>query len=226
MYRLFFGMMLIMPLSTHAFEIGIDLGGSLKHFDDAYGEMDTGPDRLAIHGRFAESWIFGIEGLYRHGSYYVPPNSSYIDPRLVAPGTSTSTAGYERNTRVASLGLDARYVYAIATHHRIGLGLSGGLNHYPDADPNTFSSIEEKGEYYAASAYYDYFPGEHFSIGLSWREQWDRVDYTPLPGNTACNVNCTGLGNIVYNPYAGLDVQEGSGTLRSSTLALNLGYEF
>lgn len=27
-----------------------------------------------------------------------------------------------------------------------------------------------------------------------------------LPADTACNVNCTGLDNIVYNPYAGLDV--------------------
>lgn len=213
MLRAFFSMMLVMPLSTHAFEIGIDLGSSLKHFDEAYGELDAGPDRLAIHGRFAKNWIFGIEGLYRQGSDYLPP--IITEQSLSNPGI-----------RAASLGLDARYIYAVAVHHRIGLGLSGGFNHYPDADPNTFSSIEERGEYYAASAYYDYFPGKHFSIGLSWREQWDRVDYTPLPANTSCNVNCTGIDNIVYNPYAGLDVQKGSGTLRSSTLALNLGYEF
>lgn len=213
MRRLFFCMMCIMPLSTHAFEIGIDLGGSLKHFDEAYGEMDTGPDRLAIHGHFAENWIIGLEGLYRHGSDYLPP--IITDQNLSNPGI-----------RVKSLGLDMRYVYPLAQHHRIGLGIAGGLNRYPDADPNTFSSIEEKGEYYAASAYYDYLLGEHFSLGLSWREQWDRIDYTPLPANTACNVNCTGIDNIVYNPYAGLDVQQGSGTLRSSTLSLNLGYEF
>lgn len=28
-----------------------------------------------------------------------------------------------------------------------------------------------------------------------------------IPANTSCNVNCTGLNHIVYNPYAGLDVQ-------------------
>lgn len=28
-----------------------------------------------------------------------------------------------------------------------------------------------------------------------------------IPANTSCNVNCTGINNTVYNPYAGLDVK-------------------
>ncbi len=29
------------------------------------------------------------------------------------------------------------------------------------------------------------------------------------PANTSCNMNCTDLFNMIYNPYAGLDVTAG-----------------
>lgn len=54
--------------------------------------------------------------------------------------------------------------------------------------------------------------------GLGMGYQFDKdteIDLTAMylyskdgiPANTSCNVNCTGIDNIVYNPYAGLDVQ-------------------
>lgn len=33
----------------------------------------------------------------------------------------------------------------------------------------------------------------------------EEIQAVTIPADTACNVNCTGLDNIVYNPYAGLD---------------------
>jgi len=55
-----------------------------------------------------------------------------------------------------------------------------------------------------------------YSVGLGYR--WDRnteIDlslsymrsYEDIPAGTSCNVNCDHIQNIVYNPYAGLDVQ-------------------
>lgn len=55
-----------------------------------------------------------------------------------------------------------------------------------------------------------------YSVGLGYR--WDRnteIDlslsymrsFEDIPAGTSCNVNCDHIQNIVYNPYAGLDVQ-------------------
>ncbi len=55
-----------------------------------------------------------------------------------------------------------------------------------------------------------------YSVGLGYR--WDRdtqIDMNlsylhsveEIPANSSCNVNCTGITNIIYNPYAGLDVK-------------------
>ncbi len=33
------------------------------------------------------------------------------------------------------------------------------------------------------------------------------VTKTSVPADTSCNLNCTGIDNVVYNPYAGLDVE-------------------
>lgn len=54
--------------------------------------------------------------------------------------------------------------------------------------------------------------------GLGMGYKWDReseVDLTiaymessdQIPANTSCAANCTGITNIVYNPYAGLDIK-------------------
>ena len=57
---------------------------------------------------------------------------------------------------------------------------------------------------------------KHWGIGFGYK--WDKetrvgasmfymqsVDY--IPNNTSCNLNCTNFTNVVYNPYAGLDVK-------------------
>lgn len=55
-----------------------------------------------------------------------------------------------------------------------------------------------------------------YSVGLGYR--WDRdtqIDMNlsylhsieEIPADTSCNINCDGITNIIYNPYAGLDVK-------------------
>ena len=55
-----------------------------------------------------------------------------------------------------------------------------------------------------------------FGLGLGYK--WDKesqVDLTAaymrskdsIPADSSCAANCTGLDNVVYNPYAGLDIQ-------------------
>ncbi len=72
--------------------------------------------------------------------------------------------------------------------------------------------------------------GDMKNWGLGFGYKWDRqsqvsaslfymqsVDY--IPNNTSCNLNCTNLTNVVYNPYAGLDV-------KFSTRVFGLGVSF
>lgn len=60
--------------------------------------------------------------------------------------------------------------------------------------------------------------GDMKNWGIGFGYKWDKqtqvsatafymqsVDY--IPANTSCNLNCTNLTNVVYNPYAGLDVK-------------------
>jgi len=55
-----------------------------------------------------------------------------------------------------------------------------------------------------------------YGLGVGYR--WDKdtqidlgfnyfVTKTSVPADTSCNLNCTGIDNVVYNPYAGLDVE-------------------
>jgi len=56
----------------------------------------------------------------------------------------------------------------------------------------------------------------YYSLGLGY--QWDRdtqIDLAiatlrsrdTIPANSSCLANCTGIDNVVYNPYAGLDIK-------------------
>ena len=60
--------------------------------------------------------------------------------------------------------------------------------------------------------------GDMKTWGIGFGYKWDKkthvsanmfytqsVDY--IPSNTSCNLNCTNLTNVIYNPYAGLDVK-------------------
>lgn len=55
-------------------------------------------------------------------------------------------------------------------------------------------------------------------VGFGISYQWDKestIDFSfavlvssdDIPADTSCNLNCEGLDNLIYNPYAGLDVE-------------------
>ncbi|MDC8785030.1 OmpP1/FadL family transporter [Roseateles koreensis] len=57
-----------------------------------------------------------------------------------------------------------------------------------------------------------------FSVGAGYQaDSGLRIDATAsyahgrfnLPANTSCNLNCTNFSNVIYNPYAGLDINGG-----------------
>ena len=57
---------------------------------------------------------------------------------------------------------------------------------------------------------------KYYSLGLGYK--WDKdtdIDLgiaqlrskDEIPANSSCAANCTGIDNVVYNPYAGLDIK-------------------
>lgn len=60
--------------------------------------------------------------------------------------------------------------------------------------------------------------GDAKLYGLGFGYQWDKdtvidvglnyyVTNRSIPSDSSCNANCTGIDNMVYNPYAGLDIE-------------------
>ena len=71
-----------------------------------------------------------------------------------------------------------------------------------------------------------------FSVGFNYRFDKDRdlsvgASYMKgdfkVPANSSCNLNCTNFFNLIYNPYAGLDV---SGGLRVRYLGVTYNHRF
>ncbi len=70
--------------------------------------------------------------------------------------------------------------------------------------------------------------GDANLYGLGFGYRWDRdttidfgfnyfVSKQSIPAGTSCNVNCTGIDNLVYNPYADLDIKT---TVKAYIMAL------
>lgn len=216
MRHLLGGLLLATAFSAQAADIGVSLGGSLKHYDDTYGDMSTGPDRLNVHARFADHWQVGVEALHRKGEYRFPDSvpaaySSYM----------TASPDNIQTTTALSYGVEAKYLQRLGSRHLLGVAVSGGYGHYEQSNP-AIHDLSGPAIYYAFSFSYDYQLTPQFSLGLAWRQQVDRVDEAEPPAGSLCNLNCSGLSNIVYNPYGG----PASFDLKDRSLALMLGYDF
>lgn len=120
--------------------------------------------------------------------------------RLLSPGiTQTSLTfplGFED---VWSLGFGAEYEYTDRITLRAGF------------EPRASAIPEER-----RSPMVPINNAHLYGVGLGYK--WDKeseVDFTfsylvskdSIPADSSCAANCTGLDNIVYNPYAGLDIR-------------------
>jgi hypothetical protein len=213
MRRTVAALLLAFPAAASALEGGVSLGGSLKIDDPLFGNQANAIDHLGAYLRLATHWRVGLEGLYRKSRDMERTGI----PRLLAPGAST-TATTKRVAESGGLTLD--YGYRFYERHELGAGAAAGLQrirYEHGADD------QADGRYYAFQVYYDFFVTPRLSVGLSGRQQTDRVKVEPPLWR--CTMNCTGINNVVYNPYAGLGLP-GSYKARSDTLSLNLGFAF
>lgn len=120
--------------------------------------------------------------------------------RLLAPGTTSTSLsmplGYQ-----SPWGWGIGLEYSWNERLKFRMGFEPRNSAIPDNKRSSLVPINQ---------------AQMYGLGLGY--QFDRdtdIDLTMMylyskdgiPANTSCNVNCTGIDNIVYNPYAGLDVQ-------------------
>lgn len=120
--------------------------------------------------------------------------------RLLAPGTTSTSLsmplGYQSPW---SWGVGMEYSWNERLKFRLGFEPRNSA--IPDNKRSSLVPINQ---------------AQMYGLGMGYQFDKDTdIDFTVMylyskdgiPADTSCNVNCTGLDNIVYNPYAGLDVQ-------------------
>lgn len=120
--------------------------------------------------------------------------------RLLAPGTTATSLsmplGYQSPW---SWGIGMEYSWNERLKFRMGFEPRNSA--IPDDKRSSLVPINQA-QMYGLGMGYQFDKDTDIDLTLMYLYSKDGI-----PADTSCNVNCTGLDNIVYNPYAGLDVQ-------------------
>lgn len=119
--------------------------------------------------------------------------------RLLAPGNTLTTLKFP-------LGFQSPWSWGIGTEYSWNerLKFRAGYEPRKSAIPkNKRSSLVPINDAQLFGAGIGYLFDKDTEIDLT--AMYLRSEDT-IPANTSCNVNCTGINNTIYNPYAGLDV--------------------
>ena len=123
--------------------------------------------------------------------------------RILAPGDVTSAP----TSLTMNRGYESVWSWAVGFEYdwNSRLSLRAGYENRPSAIP------DDKADVLAPI-------GDAHLFGLGFGYQWDKdsvVDFgfqylysrQKIPAGTSCNANCDGLTDVIYNPYAGLDIE-------------------
>lgn len=120
--------------------------------------------------------------------------------RLLAPGTTTTSLsmplGYQ-SPWSWSIGME----YSWNERLKFRLGFEPRNSAIPDDRRSTLVPINQA-QLFGAGIGYQFDKDTDIDLTAMYLHSKDSI-----PANSSCNLNCTGLDHIVYNPYAGLDVK-------------------
>ena len=121
--------------------------------------------------------------------------------RILSPEKATPTSlRLDRNfTDIWNLG------YGASFHVSSRLDLRAGVQHRGSVIPKGKESLISPigaGNLYGVGLGYQWNKNTHIDMNASYLKSTQNV-----PANSSCNLNCDNITNIVYNPYAGLDVK-------------------
>lgn len=163
--------------------------------------------QTGIKIRPLERWQFNVDAVWVDYDQWDAFNFSFDKAtavtalaRLFSPGSTPTKLAFP-------LGFQSTWNLAFGVQYDLTgrLQLRGGYepraSAIPDDRRNPMVPINE---------------AQYFSLGLGYK--WDKdtdIDLAiatvrsrdNIPANTSCMANCEGIDNIVYNPYAGLDIK-------------------
>mgnify|MGYP005752733189 CR=1 FL=1 len=163
--------------------------------------------QTGIKVRPLERWQFNVDAVWVDYDQWDAFNFSFDKAtavtalaRLFSPGSTPTRLAFP-------LGFQSTWNLAFGVQYDLTgrLQLRGGYepraSAIPDDRRNPMVPINE---------------AQYFSLGLGYK--WDKdtdIDLAiatlrsrdNIPANTSCMANCEGIDNIVYNPYAGLDIK-------------------
>jgi long-subunit fatty acid transport protein len=120
--------------------------------------------------------------------------------RLLAPGTTATSLsmplGYQ-----SPWGWGVGLEYTWSERLKFRMGFEPRNSAIPDDKRSSLVPINQA-QLYGLGMGYQFDKDTEIDLTAMYLYSKDGI-----PANTSCNVNCTGIDNIVYNPYAGLDVQ-------------------
>jgi long-subunit fatty acid transport protein len=163
--------------------------------------------QTGIKVRPLERWQFNVDAVWVDYSKWDAFNFSFDKAtavtalaRLFSPGSTPTRLAFP-------LGFQSTWNFAFGVQYDMTgrLQLRGGYepraSAIPDDRRNPMVPINEA-QYYSLGLGYKWDKDTDIDLAIATLRSRDNI-----PANTSCMANCEGIDNIVYNPYAGLDIK-------------------
>ena len=179
--------------------------------------------QTGIKVRPLERWQFNVDAVWVDYKQWDAFNFSFDKAtavtalaRLFSPGsTPTSLAfplGFESTWNLA-FGMQ----YDLTGRIQLRAGYEPRASAIPD-DRRTPMVPINKARYYSLGLGYKWDKDTDIDLAIATLRSEDHI-----PADTSCLANCTGIDNVVYNPYAGLDIKT-SATINMVGLAFRTAF--
>lgn len=120
--------------------------------------------------------------------------------RLFSPGSTSTRLSYPLNYQ-STWNLAFGASYDLTGRIQLRAGYEPRASAIPEDRRSPLVPINEA-KYYSLGLGYKWDKDTDIDLGIAQLRSKDEI-----PANTSCAANCTGIDNVVYNPYAGLDIK-------------------
>jgi long-subunit fatty acid transport protein len=120
--------------------------------------------------------------------------------RLFSPGSTSTRLSYPLNYQ-STWNLAFGASYDLTGRIQLRAGYEPRASAIPEDRRSPLVPINEA-KYYSLGLGYKWDKDTDIDLGIAQLRSEDEI-----PANSSCAANCTGIDNVVYNPYAGLDIK-------------------
>ncbi|MTT53413.1 long-chain fatty acid ABC transporter [Alcanivorax sp. VBW004] len=120
--------------------------------------------------------------------------------RLFSPGSTSTQLSYPLNFQ-STWNLAFGAAYDLTGRIQLRAGYEPRASAIPEDRRSPMVPINEA-RYYSLGVGYKWDTDTDIDLGIGMLHSKDEI-----PADTSCAANCTGIDNVVYNPYAGLDIK-------------------